>query len=122
MMRVPNSAVGDKTARIGLRYIYTSFVFFIVAGLLALVMRVQLSQAAHREQRQLATLEAHEAGWAGSQRRDPANDPPQTILTSQQRGGGRQSTRPDLLGRDHIHSMSSPMAVLALRTLAVFVQ
>src|SRR5206468_5851909 len=31
--------------RIGLRYIYTSFVFFIVAGVLALVMRVQLAQA-----------------------------------------------------------------------------
>src|SRR5256885_11057138 len=30
--------------RIGMRYIYTSFVFFFVAGLMALVMRAQLAQ------------------------------------------------------------------------------
>ena len=30
--------------RIGLRYIYTAFVFFFIAGLLALVMRVQLAE------------------------------------------------------------------------------
>jgi cytochrome c oxidase subunit I len=30
--------------RIGMRYIYTAFAFFFIAGLLALVMRVQLSQ------------------------------------------------------------------------------
>ena len=29
--------------RIGIRYIYTAFVFFFIAGLLALVMRVQLA-------------------------------------------------------------------------------
>src|SRR2546422_4705143 len=29
--------------RIGMRYIYTSFVFFFVAGLMALVMRAQLA-------------------------------------------------------------------------------
>src|SRR3954453_17032637 len=31
--------------RVGMRYIYTSFVFFFVAGLLALVMRAQLAEA-----------------------------------------------------------------------------
>ena len=31
--------------RVGMRYIYTSFAFFFVAGLLALVMRAQLSEA-----------------------------------------------------------------------------
>src|SRR5438105_3906668 len=30
--------------RIGLRYIYTSFIFFFIAGLMALVMRAQLAQ------------------------------------------------------------------------------
>src|SRR4051812_10746197 len=30
--------------RIGMRYIYTSFLFFFVAGAMALVMRAQLSQ------------------------------------------------------------------------------
>src|SRR4051812_14228601 len=31
--------------RLGLRYIYTSFAFFFVSGLMALVMRAQLSEA-----------------------------------------------------------------------------
>src|SRR5689334_22617464 len=31
--------------RVGMRYIYTSFAFFFVAGLLALLMRAQLSEA-----------------------------------------------------------------------------
>ena len=30
--------------RVGMRYIYTAFVFFFVAGLLALVMRAQLAE------------------------------------------------------------------------------
>src|SRR4029078_10770840 len=30
--------------RIGLRYLYTSFIFFFIAGLIALVMRAQLAQ------------------------------------------------------------------------------
>src|SRR5207302_750006 len=30
--------------RIGIRYIYTAFIFFVIAGLLALVMRVQLTR------------------------------------------------------------------------------
>src|SRR6478735_7684598 len=30
--------------RIGMRYIYTSFIFFFIAGLMALVMRTQLAQ------------------------------------------------------------------------------
>ena len=30
--------------RIGMRYIYTSFVFFFIAGLMALVMREQLAR------------------------------------------------------------------------------
>ncbi|HEX4822488.1 MAG TPA: cytochrome ubiquinol oxidase subunit I, partial [Acidimicrobiales bacterium] len=30
--------------RIGMRYIYTSLVFFFIAGLMALVMRAQLAQ------------------------------------------------------------------------------
>ena len=37
--------------RIGLRYIYTAFVFFFIAGLLALVMRVQLAEPDARRAR-----------------------------------------------------------------------
>ena len=33
--------------RIGIRYIVTSFAFFFIAGLLALVMRTQLAQPNH---------------------------------------------------------------------------